>query len=251
MSDRVSLLDDAGLAVATYLPDGRDGLRWADLLEPAPGLTPGVVVRAVLAGLPGYGVSASPEIGDLLIDAGATERRRAFAMHHQLDAHAPAPPAPAGTTIAPFAHTTADLHAASLLAFPPGHPDRAPGSTEEQEFADLDRLLRGDEVGPVLPASRVALAPDGTVVGAAIVVDRPGDPPWAGPWLAWAFRHPSAAPPGTGAATIAATFESLRTARAPGLGLAVSIANPAQHVYERLGFTITATAVSVVVPEQE
>ena len=250
MSDRIPLLDDAGHAVATYLPDERGGRRWADLLEPEPDAEAAAVVAAVLARLPGFGVSASPRIGDLLVAAGASERRRALALHHRLEA-IPAVRVPPGTTIASFAHTTADLHPASLLAFPPGHPDRTPGSTEEQEFADLDRLLRGEEVGPVLPASRVALKAGGTVVGAAIVVDRPGDPPWAGPWLAWAFRHPTAAPQGTGAATIAAAIASLRSDGAPALGLAVSIANPAKFVYERLGFILVATAVSVVVPNPD
>ncbi len=247
MSERVPLLDAAGRTLATYHVDERDGRPWADRLEPAPRIPQPQLIATIMTRLAGHGVASTVQIGDALIAAGATRRRRALTLHHPLAGEPPAPPVPDGITIVPFAHGATDLHPASLRAFPIGHADRDPASSDEQELADLERLLRGDMVGPVLPASHVATSPDHGVVGAAIVTDRAGEPPSGGPWVAWIFRDPEHAPPGTGAAVLGASITALTGAGAPGLGLAVTDGNPAQGVYERLGFTIVARTVSVLI----
>jgi ribosomal protein S18 acetylase RimI-like enzyme len=59
------------------------------------------------------------------------------------------------------------------------------------------------------------------------------------------FRHPDAAPAGTGAALIGAAITSLHHGGERSLGLIVTDGNPARGVYERLGFAVTRVSVSV------
>ena len=244
---RSAIVDRHGRTVATYRADERDGRPWADNLAPDSGVPTGDVVMAILRELAGHGVTSTPDVGDALIAAGATERRRALTMFHPLDGPPRAGPRLDGITIEAYAHTAADLHPASGRAFPLGHPDRDRAMSDAQELAELAQLLGGDIVGPVQPASRVAVTADGAVVAAAIVTDHPGDPPFAGPWVPWVFRDPMLAPPGTGAAVLAAAMGALIDDGAPGVGLAVTDGNPAQRVYERLGFSVVLRTVSVLI----
>lgn len=266
MAERVPLLDDDGRTVATYLAGERFGRPCADRLDRAPGVPAARVVATILARLGGWVVAgAEADVADALIAAGAQERRRAVVMRHDLatlprrESHAHRPPrtdklqaialsVPAGITIVPLAHGARELLPVFLAAFPPGHVDRAPGSSDADELADLERVFSGEEVGPLTSHSRVALGAGGGAVGAAIVTASASPPPFGGPWLAEVCRHPRAAPAGTGAALIGAAIASLRRAGERSLGLAVSVGNPAQGVYERLGFRAVTSGVTVVVP---
>ncbi len=248
MPERVPLLDEAGCEVASYLLDERLGRPCADMLDAAPGIATDRVVAAVLARLAGWAVAgATIDVGEALVAAGAVERRRAIVQQHDL-ATLPAPAPPGGIRIVPLAHTADELLPAFLAAFPQGHLDRAQESSDADELADLERVLGGVEVGPLMPQSRVAVTPAGSVVGAVTVNDREGTPPLAGPWLSYVFRDPHASAPGTGAALVAAALVALCDDGAPGAGIAVTAGNPAQLVYERLGFRTVTSGMTVVVP---
>jgi len=248
MSVRFPLLDAAGRTVATYLPDRRLGRPCADMLDAAPGVPPDRVAVVALERLPGWVVAgADADLGAALVAAGALERRRVIVLQHDLDA-VPGSHVPDDVVIARLTQTADDLLAAFLAAFPPGHVDRAPASSDAEERADLAAVLDGAEVGPLLAASRVALDASGTAVGAVTVNDRPGTPPLAGPWLSFVFRNPVASPPGTGAALVAGALAALREAGARSAGIAVTVGNPALGVYERLGFAEVDRGVTVIVP---
>ncbi len=245
---RAILVGNDGTPLATYLATERRGRPCADVLAAVPGAVDGDLVAAVFGQLAAWSVATDPQIGELLIAAGATELRRAIVMLHELRPPAEPPAVPAGITIAPFAHDTDDVIAAMLAAYPPGHLDRADESSDADERASMERLLEGHVAGPVMAASRVALVPDGSVVAAAIVNSEIAEPPFTGPWLGEVFRHPGDAPPGTGAALIAAVIVALRDDGERGLGLMVTAGSPALRVYERLGFSVVRTTVSVLVP---
>jgi GNAT superfamily N-acetyltransferase len=98
----------------------------------------------------------------------------------------------------------------------------------------------------MLACSQTAAA-GGAMAGAALILDRPGDPPLCGPWVGELFRHPDA-PPGTGAALLAAALDRAAADGLPHVGLRVSSGNPALRLYERLGFTPTRSSVAVLVP---
>ena len=248
MAERVPLHDEAGREVASYLLDERLGRPCADMLDAGPGIATDRVVAAVFARLAGWAVAgATVDVGEALVAAGAVERRRAIVQQHDLGT-LPRPAVPAGIRIVPLAHTADQLLPAFLAAFPQGHLDRAPESSDADELADLERVLDGTEVGPLLPQSRVAVTPSGLIVGAVTVNDRDGTPPLAGPWLSYVFRDPQASPAGTGAALVAAALVALRDDDAPGAGIAVTAGNPAQLVYERLGFRTILSGMTVVVP---
>jgi hypothetical protein len=47
-------------------------------------------------------------------------------------------------------------------------------------------------MGPLMPCSGLIVRDDGSVAGAILVNDSPGEPPTDGPWIAQLFRHPDA-----------------------------------------------------------
>ena len=247
MDERVPLRDAEGREVASYIPDRRLGRPCADMLDAAPGVAIDDVVAAVFAQLAGWAIAgAEIEVGEALVAEGAIERRRAIVQQHDLRM-LPAPPVPDGIAVGPLAHTASELLPSFLAAFPHGHLDRAPESSDADELADLERVLSGAEVGPLMPQSRVATTAAGAVAGAVTVNDREGSPPLAGPWLSFVFRDPQA-PPGTGAALVAAVLAALRADGAPSAGIAVTAGNPAVRVYARLGFRTVTGGMTVVVP---
>ena len=249
MNDPLTVLEDGrGRPVATYHATERRGRPCADGLATAPGADDDAVVAAVLEQFGGWSVATSPQLAERLIAAGATELRRAILMLHELGPQAPPPALRGAVTIAPYAHASHDVIPALLAAYPPGHHDREAGSSDADERASMERLLGGHVAGPVMAASRVGLDRNGRVVAAAIVNAEVPEPPFTGPWLGEVFRHPDAAPPGTGAALIAAVVAALREDGERALGLMVTAANPARQVYERLGFDVVRTAVTVLVP---
>ena len=177
------------------------------------------------------------ELARALLDAGATKRRHARLMTHDLRDV----PAEADPRVVPLTVGAAELTPVYRRAYRPDHPDYAFAS----EADPLGPLLAGEVIGPPLACSRMALV-DGRVYGAAIVNAFPGEPPAAGPWLAELFRDPAC--PGIGRALLRGALTAAAADGLPALGLAVSGGNPAAELYLAEGFTTVREDISVDVP---
>ncbi len=242
---REDLRDGTGAVVATFVRGTRDGHPLADDLEPVPGVPLGALAAQIAQELPGHIVGAPTDLGEALVALGAQPRRRVRVMLRDLPGRALAvPPAPDDvrmTTVG--AHAARDLAPVFAAAYPPGHPDHRPGDARAQ----LEALVGGAVIGPLLACSRIARdAADGTALGAALVFDHPGEPPLGGPWVGELFRHP-AAPRATGTALLAAAIQAAGEAGLHTLGLVVTDGNPALRVYERLGFVVVRRFLAVLV----
>ena len=187
--------------------------------------------------LRGWIVVAPVELARALIAAGATERRHARLMTHDLRDV----PAHVDPRVVALHATQEELVPSHRAAYRPGHPDYA----LSRDQSAIGKLLSGELVGPLLNASRMAVV-DGAIAGAAIVNDFPGDPPHAGPWLSELFRDPAV--PGIGrellrGALAAAAADGLRA-----MGLVVSGGNPAGDLYLQEGFRTVREDISVTMP---
>jgi GNAT superfamily N-acetyltransferase len=81
-------------------------------------------------------------------------------------------------------------------------------------------------------------------VAACLVNDRPDE----GPWISEVFRDPEPRYAGTGAALLRRTLALASGAGLRSIGLAVTVGNPAQQVYAKLGFRVASTALNCIVP---
>jgi hypothetical protein len=222
------LVDGDGTPLARFLHVERDGRRIADRFELEVPVERAVPV--VFAELGGMRIAGPETLGRALVAGGAVPARHAHVYSHDLRDR---PAAPAG--LAPLDRPAADLLPSYLAAFGPGHPDRLPRAAAERHLAGV---LAG-RLGPVLPASGVALAGD-AVIGAILIADVAGEPPFGGPWVMELFRDPRA--PGAGRALLT---RALALTDGPSLGLAVTHGNPAERLYQTLGFRRVFSAFSV------
>lgn len=233
-----------GRPVLTYLPGTRDGHPWADLAEVV-GPDP---VPAILAGMSGWAVSGSVELGEELIRHGARTMRHAHGMRRELVADELPPEwadarLPDGLRAAPCDRPARELFPAWRAAFAAGHPDHFPGADEEALATQLVPLLTGDMLGPVLPCSALVVDAEDRVVAGVVVTDRDGLP-----WIATVFRLPEAGRAGLGSVLLRRMLADAASRGLTEIELAVSEGNPARHLYETLGFRITDTSLTVVVP---
>ncbi|MEV0087657.1 GNAT family N-acetyltransferase [Saccharopolyspora sp. NPDC050642] len=200
------------------------------------------------AELPGWKLSVTPEQGEVLLRAGARLKRHAHAMRRDLRADPPPPEWAELVPVAPLRVVACDRPASELLpawleAFPPEHPDRVSGNDQQVLVELLQPLLAGRVLGPVLGCS--ALVVDaGDRVGAGLVVNDHDGVPWVGD----VFRRPAPEFAGLGGLLLRRAMAWLSAQGRHEVGLAVTVGNPAQHVYERLGFAITATTMTVEIP---
>jgi GNAT superfamily N-acetyltransferase len=245
------LRDERGRPLARFQDEAYGDRRWADLFELADGVTPEDAVPAVLADLAGALVSGDEAMGLALLAAGGTPRRHAHVYSRDLHADPPPPwepRIPLGVRVTALDRPAADLVDAWRAAFPPGHPDHLGGPPPvhaEQELADE---LAGGVLGPLLPSSGLAVAGDGRVVAAVIVTDRPGVPPFGGPWIAELFRDPAAEWAGLGRLLLERALHLAAELGLPALSLAVTDGNPARRLYESLAFRHVSTSLNVLVP---
>jgi GNAT superfamily N-acetyltransferase len=172
-----------------------------------------------------------------LIAAGATQRRHARLMTHDLrDVQTHVDP-----RVVPLRASAGELLPSHRAAYRPDHPDYAIARAQDP----IGKLLNGELVGPLLDASRMAVV-DGRIVGAAIVNDFPGDPPSAGPWLSELFRDPAV--PGIGRELLRGALAAAAADGLPALGLAVSGGNRAGELYLEEGFETVREDISVTMP---
>ncbi|MCX4658250.1 GNAT family N-acetyltransferase [Streptomyces uncialis] len=242
--ERQVLTGADGIPVMTYVRGERAGLPCADLAEvTGPGAVP-----AVLAGMPGWAVSGGVELGRALLAEGARVLRHAHGMRRELTGDlpplAPFPAGPDGPpSVVPYDRDPRALLPAWRAAFGPGHPDHHPGGDEEAFRERLAPLLGGRVLGPVLPCSALAVDGGDRVVAGVIVTDREGQP-----WIADVFREPGPRYAGVGDALLRHVLADAAARGLDSLELAVTDGNPARRRYETLGFRLTGTYLTVIVP---
>jgi len=159
-------------------------------------------------------------------------------------------PAPAlwpGLLLEPAGGITDDLIDACLEAYGPGHPDHF--GSREAEAAELRRIVRGEEVGPLLGCSRIAWV-GGRQVGAVLATGSEGEPPHGGPWLAQHFRAPGDDLAGVGRLLLETAIAAARAGGLATLGLAVSVRNPAVELYRATGFALVHTVLTLELPDR-
>ncbi|MFF4758349.1 GNAT family N-acetyltransferase [Streptomyces sp. NPDC001292] len=240
---RQTLTNASGVPVLTYLRGVRDGHPWADLAEVV-GPDP---VDTIVSDMSGWAVSGSVELGEQLLRRGARVMRHAHEMRKDLIASPP----PAdwssrlgdGLRVVPCDRAADALFPAWRAAFSADHPDHHQGSDEEALNERLAPLLAGSVLGPLLPCSALVVDETDHVVAGAIVTDRDGLP-----WIADVFRQPGVRHAGLGADLLRRVLSDAAADGLTEVSLAVSDANPARRIYEKLGFQLTGTSLTVVVP---
>ncbi|WP_182882413.1 GNAT family N-acetyltransferase [Microbispora sp. H10949] len=237
---RVTLAGPGGSPAISYTEGERYGLPCADQVEvlgPDP-------VSAILEKLPGWAVAGPPDLGRELLAHGARLMRHAHQMTCDLRTAPPADSAaPEGYRFVSCDRAPEDLLPAIWAAYPPGHVDHRSKDKATALREELVPLLTGEMLGELLPCSVLAVDEGGTVAG-GVLVNRFGDLAW----VTEVFRHPGRTPSGLGARMLAAVRERACATGWDRLGLAVTEGNPARRVYERLGFTLVKTSMTVVIP---
>jgi ribosomal protein S18 acetylase RimI-like enzyme len=233
------LLDAAGDLIGSFELGERDGRPLADIFAPADGIPPDRAARAVMAEMKGWRVAGEEPFSRLLVAAGARPLRHAHVMSRDLTRNpAPGdwlePSLPAGVRITPVDRPAIDLAPAFRAAFPSSHPDYGDIRDPDHPEEELEELISGRLLGPLLRCSGLAIADGGEVVGAILVNGKPGEPPFDGPWIAEVFRRPDA--PGIGGALLKRALAIATRDRLPAMGLAVTHTNPAIALYAALGF---------------
>jgi GNAT superfamily N-acetyltransferase len=183
-------------------------------------------------------VVAPVDLARQLLAAGARQRRHARLMTHDLRDV----PAQIDPRVVPLTASAEELIPVHQSAYRPDHPDYE----LSKDTSAIGQLLRGELVGPLLNASRMAVD-DGHIVGAAILNDFPGEPPHAGPWLSEIFRNPAFG--GIGRALLDGALAAAAADGLPALGLVVTGGNPAAGLYEDAGFRTVREDISVYMPE--
>ncbi|WP_229699622.1 GNAT family N-acetyltransferase [Streptomyces kronopolitis] len=241
---RQTLIGLDGLPALTYVEGTRDGHPCAELAEVV-GPDP---VPAILADMSGWAVSGSVELGEQLIQRGARIMRHAHSMRRDLIADPPQPEwstisLPDGLRLAPCDRQAADLFPAWRAAFSPEHADHHHGSDQHALDTSLTPLLAGEILGPVMPCSVLAVDEADHVIAGVVVTDRDGLT-----WIANVFRQPDSRYAGLGSVLLRRVLAGTASRGLAEIALAVSDANPARGLYEKLGFQLTRTSLTVLVP---
>ncbi|MET8141215.1 GNAT family N-acetyltransferase [Sphaerisporangium sp. NPDC005288] len=242
---RRTIADAGGRPVLSYVEGTRAGRPYADLVEV---LGPGAL-DLILRDMPGWVVSGDEKLGRLLIEAGGRPLRHAHVLSRDLRAD-PAPPGWAETghgVVACEAVPPAEVFPAWRAAYPPGHPDRDHGDDATVLRRALTPLLSGASYGPLLPCGGLLLH-DQRVVAGVMVGRLRGEPPFGGPWVLDVFRDPRPPFAGLGAVMLRRALALATLHGLAALGLAVTDGNPARRLYERLGFRLISSSITVIVP---
>lgn len=242
--DRTPLTDASGRTVLVYSlsEEARDGRPWADGVWRPDDTSVSEAVSVSLDKLPGHAVSTSDTaLADGWLAAGAESLRHAHTMSHGLSGiEALRSGASEGLrthrlTRQQLLRQAGRIAPLMVTAYPPGHPDHR--FTSAAHAVRSLHLVACDEVlGPFLDVSQVAILDD-AIVGAALIVDRPGQAPEGGPWVLDIFRDPTSPVKGAGRALLIAVLAAARQAGLASMTLVVSHSNaPALGLYESLGF---------------
>lgn len=169
---------------------------------------------------------------------GARLKRLAHDMALDLDRESDDEPArlPEGFRLVGLSDA-AKLAAASAASTPPGHPDRGFWPTLDARLKYWERLLAGELCGPILDATTEVHTISGLMAGAIIVTRTPASTGWqGGGWIPEVFLVPEHQRRSLGTFLVTRAIHQTRRQGEPRIGLTVTDANPAEHLYQRLGF---------------
>lgn len=240
------LLDERGREIARFQEARRDERRVADRFTVA--VEPERAVPVVMTELAGWRVGADEPFGRLLVAAGGRVKRHGYGMSRDL-VRDPAPrawlepPVPAGVRLTTADRPAIDLAPACLAAYPSEHPDYDQIPTPERPELELEELMSGRMMGPLLGCSGLAVGKEGAVLGAVLIAGTRGEPPLGGPWIAQLFRHPDAR--GIGGPLLRRALAVATRDGLPAVGLAVTHGNPARALYEATGFAAVSSSLTV------
>jgi ribosomal protein S18 acetylase RimI-like enzyme len=194
-----------------------------------------------------------PERAAAAIAAGGRLERHSVVMVIDTAEVAPSRPMTGGFSIAPMDAALAGEYGEVVTrAYPPEHPDHEPADADPAAAArTLLQYVRGESIGPwIAGASLHVTDPAGRVVGVLLVNESVATEAFAaGPFVTDVCVDPVAAGHGIGTALLAGCARRLAEMGWATLTLVVTVGNPAQRVYERLGFRVTAESWRVVTVE--
>lgn len=204
---------------------------------------------AIAEQLRGWYVRCREELGAELLALGAQPSRHAHRMLRDLTVDPPPvtwerPDLPPGIRLELPDRSAAEVFPACAAAFPADHPDRRhdrrPPGQAEADFADL---WEGRELGPQTRAGALAVDAAGAVLGGIVVTQRD-----EGPWIGTVFRRPGDDLRRLGEAMTRRALALTAAEGGAAIGLAVTEGNPARRLYDRLGFAVVESALTVWIP---
>jgi GNAT superfamily N-acetyltransferase len=237
------------------LVDGEVALRYFPYTQQRPTAERATVVggldRAVAAALKqlkGWWFSSDDDsFIDALLANGATIARHVVLMSRNITSDDRCTDAgPDGYQIQPIAAPPEQLAALAALAYPLDHVDHA-SSEEEGEKGFVD-LLNGTLVGQYMAGPSGQILDGGELVATCIVNRGADNPPYGGPWVSEIFRHPDPRFAGLGRALMTHAIGELAAAGEETLSLVVTAENPAQRLYETLGFEVKGARRKLLIP---
>ncbi|MER7013646.1 GNAT family N-acetyltransferase [Saccharopolyspora sp. NPDC000359] len=203
------------------------------------------VLEVLTAELPGWHLLVTEDQGRHLVRAGARVHRHAATMHRDLRRDPPPPHRAHQQPPAPLRAVPCDRPATAVLpawraAYPPQHPDGSPSSDQQLISEELQPLLSGRVLGPLLDSSALIVNAADEVVAGIVVNDFNGTA-----WIGDLFRHPDPTCTGLGGLLLRRALARTAAQGWPVLGLAVTLGNPARHIYDKLGFTTVETSLKL------
>jgi hypothetical protein len=238
------LADDDMTLLATFVapPGVRPTAADLRLVE---GTDPARFAEIAARDLPGVRVLTRLDEAEALVRVGATVVTTSVHMiRDRLQEDEPplrwaAPQLPPGVRLTAVDRPAAEIAAAQVRAYPPGHVDHD-STVEAQATGMFDALLAGDLMGPIYDdASALLVDAEDHIVGALIVTLWPaiGEEWQGGPWGVELFRLPEAGPGPVGRGLLARAVAVAHLDGHDAIGLTANAANRAcSLVYERLGF---------------
>ncbi|MEO6998168.1 MAG: GNAT family N-acetyltransferase [Terracoccus sp.] len=178
------------------------------------------------------------------IAAGGRLLRHSVLMVLDLALASPAPLVGDGFSIAPMSpDRVIEYGEVVSRAYPPEHPDHEPADSDPESAAQaVLEVMRGETMGPWIAGASLHVA-DHTdrIVGQILVSETTAsDTSVGGPFVTDVCVDPAVAGHRLGAALLAASAGRLVVLGWSALTLVVTVGNPAQRVYARLGFRVTA-----------
>lgn len=229
----------------------RDGLTCADLARPKPNLDPIEAAQLTIALHPADLVATqNNEFAQALLVQGCSLKRNALAMTLNVQDH---PERYASDLSDDYSLIfIEDLSADALFdswfsAYPPGHPDFIPGTKAELIAENLQPLLNHSMMG-ANHRSSVAVLNESRAIAGIIISLRAGQAPYGGPWVSEFWVAASHQRMGIGKSLISTAITQLRVDGFTSLGLAVTRGNPAQSLYNSIGFQLVEESWTLALP---